>query len=167
MGLWTLIKNLMDDLVDKIPEVKLPEPTPPWMPIAESQLGVTEIPGRRHNNTILDYHRETSLKASSDEVPWCSSFVNWVLEQSGIEGTNSARARSWEDWGIELEEPSEGAIVVLSRGKNPSLGHVGFFVSQSPDGRKISILGGNQSDSVSIATFPKSRVVSYHYPEGY
>jgi hypothetical protein len=56
-----------------------------------------------------------------------------------------------------------GAVVVLSRGSNPSLGHVGFFMGYS--GSNVKILGGNQMNQVSIANFPKTKVAAYRWPK--
>jgi uncharacterized protein (TIGR02594 family) len=139
--------------------------TPEWMQTAEKELarGVRELPGVQHNSRILEYHDATSFRATSDEVPWCSSFVNWCFQQNGYEGTRSAAARSWLLWGQEIE-PEYGAVVVLARGGNPALGHVGFFTDRRPDG-KILLLGGNQRDSVSIAAYPHERVLSYRWPK--
>ena len=68
-------------------------PSAPWMAIAIAELGVhvDSLPGQ-HNARILEYHQTTTLRATDDETPWCSSFVNWVLTQSGRRGTNSAAA---------------------------------------------------------------------------
>ena len=72
----------------------------PWYNIAQAEMGVKEILGASKNNQrILDYHATTTLGAKTDEVPWCSSFVNWVMKQAGIEGTNNAMAKSWMNWG--------------------------------------------------------------------
>ena len=95
----------------------------------------------------------------------CSSFVNWCFQQVGYEGTRSAAARSWLHWGTSLDHPHYGCVVVLARGKNPSLGHVGFFTDRRPDG-KILLLGGNQGNAVSIAAFEAARVLSYRWPRG-
>ena len=43
---------------------------------------------------------------------------------------------------IKLNGPALGAIVVWEH-------HVGFYMGESPDGKKIWILGGNQDDMVS------------------
>lgn len=134
-----------------------------WMAIAHAEIGISEIAGKEDNPRILEYHQETSLKASSDEVPWCSSYVNWVFQQVGIEGTDKANARSWTHWGIPLEFPKYGCIVVLKRGANASQGHVGFYLNDAANGR-IMLLSGNVSDKVCIASFPKKDVIAYRYP---
>lgn len=139
------------------------EASPVWLDVAEKELGIKEIKGINHEERIVEYHRTTSLNANDDETPWCSSFVNWCVEKSGLRGTKKAWARSWNFWGVKLKVPAYGCIVVMSRGSNPAHGHVGFFVGW--DGRKkIKVLGGNQGDSVSIVSFPTTRVVSYRWP---
>jgi uncharacterized protein (TIGR02594 family) len=135
---------------------------PPWLLTAQKELGVSEISGSKHNQRIIEYHQTTTLKATQDEVPWCSSFINWCMTQNFIKGTDSAAARSWLTWGVELKtNPPYGSIVVLKRGNNPASGHVGILVYFGVD--KIILLGGNQGDKVSIAPFKKSDVLSYRW----
>ena len=72
-------------------------PKYPWLEIAESKLGEHEISGPGVNDFIVECLESTSLGApenQSDETPWCSAFVNWCITQAGIQGTNSAWARS-------------------------------------------------------------------------
>ena len=152
---------------------------PPWLVVAqaEEQLGVAEIEGLKHNPRILLYHDETTLDASTDEVPWCSSFVNYCLNECllGLRGTRSARARSWLEYGVPLEIPPIGAIVILKRGGGgqpgpeviDAVGHVGFFVGRTSYGclAGIELLGGNQNDRVSVERYPTTRVLGYRWPK--
>ena len=137
-----------------------------WYKKALEELGTTEIVGGEHNERIVEYHATTSLHADTDEVPWCSSFVNWCMEQVGIKGTGSAAARSWLKWGMRIEEPRTGCLVVLKRGDNPRSGHVGFFVESVNHGKHINIVGGNQSNMVKLATYPAEDVLAYVWPKG-
>jgi uncharacterized protein (TIGR02594 family) len=140
---------------------------PPWMRVALGEIDVRELPGRRHNPRILEYHRTTGLSAENDETSWCSAFVNWCLRQAGIAGTDSAAARSWLNWGDPLEQPRRGAIAVLWRVKPQGWqGHVGFLDRIGHiDGRgHVWLLGGNQGDRVSIASFPLTRLLGYRWP---
>jgi len=124
--------------------------------MAKTQMGIHEIPGSKQEKKILEYHQATSLKATDEETPWCSSFANWVVKQCGVEGTNSAAARSWMKWGRELKQPVKGCIVVFSRTGG---GHVSFFDSQDKD--FIYCLGGNQSDGVNISAYRKDRLLGF------
>ncbi len=128
----------------------------PWFDIAVQEKGVKEIRGRVDNPRIVEYHQTTTLRATDDETPWCSAFVNWCMQQAGIQGTNSASSRSWRNWGKRLREPRKGCIVCFN-------GHVGFYDSER--GRKIMILGGNQSNQVNIIPYSKSRVLTYRWPD--
>lgn len=137
---------------------------PLWYRIAlrEMHTGVDEIAGAQHNPRILEYHAATSLAATSDETPWCSSFVNWCMMKAAAERTHSAAARSWLTWGMPLETPRVGCVTVFSRPPVPTSGHVAFFVAVEND--RILVLGGNQSNQVNITSYPASRLLAYRWP---
>lgn len=129
--------------------------------IARAEIGTKEMPGKAANPRILEYHQNTKLRAISDEIAWCSAFVNWVLKQAGIEGTDSSMARSFLKWGFPLKSPIPGCVVVLKRGK-PPFGHVAFFVRRVQTGF-IEVLGGNQSDQVKTSAYRESDVLGYRW----
>ncbi|MCK5606612.1 TIGR02594 family protein [Candidatus Pacearchaeota archaeon] len=126
---------------------------------AFEEMNVKEIKGKNHNPRILQYHNSTNLRASTDEIPWCSSYANFVVIKCGVEGTKSAMARSFETWGDPLAKPIPGCVVVLKRGPDTTKGHVNFYLYETK--KYIYCIGGNQGDAVSIARFPKSSVVCY------
>ena len=147
-----------------------------WMDIAKAELDVAEnhLPGQ-HTPRIVEYHKTTTLDAewgSMDETPWCSSFVNWVMQEAGHKGTGNALAKSWIDWGTEQVEPSYGAVTVIKK-KNASSDkatgsstgfHVAFYVSKTRT--HIRLLGGNQGDMVKYSNFSLSAydVKAYRVP---
>lgn len=124
------------------------------MNLALAEVGTKEILGPGDNPRILDYQRTTN-NVSHDEIPWCSSFVNWVLFHNDYEGTNNALAISWKNWGMELSDPIYGCLVVFEH-------HVGFFVKKAP--MFINVLGGNQQNQVGKSWFKTQAVISYRYP---
>lgn len=147
---------------------------PPWLEVAriDAQLGVLEIPGVEHHPAILMYHSYTTLKATTDEVPWCSSFVNYCIAVTGLDlkPTRSAAARSWLLWGIRIDIPAFGCVAILKRGgadqPGPEVrdaqGHVGFFIDM-PTRNEVLILGGNQSNQVCERIYPADRVLGYRW----
>lgn len=137
---------------------------PSWFEVALNEIGESEIHGSRHNPRIVEYHQSTSLKASDDETPWCAAFVNWCLGSAGRAGTDSARARSFLNWGqaIALGKMQVGDIVIFERGK-PWQGHVGFVYSWNAD--HIQVLGGNQGDAVSVKWYPSGGLLGIRRPE--
>ena len=99
---------------------------------------------------------------------WCAAFVNAVLEESKIESNNVDHkypllARSFLDWGqgISKEDIKPGDIVVFPRGNQGWQGHVGFYLkTQEIDGVEYYyILGGNQSNKVSIVLYRASKAL--------
>jgi uncharacterized protein (TIGR02594 family) len=151
----------------------LPGPStdnPSWISVAEEELGEKEIATRKENNPrILEYHATTS-GAKTDESPWCASFVNWVLEQSGFDGAGSAATHKWKKWGDGLAQPAVGSVAFIDWGKvDPAKhgkGHVGFVVGKTAKGR-IVLLGGNQSNQVRYTAFKESLIQTYRVPKGY
>lgn len=121
----------------------------PWLTVARGELGTNEIRGGQHSARVLDYHATTGLRARDDETAWCSSFVNWTMEQAGYRGTDSAAARSWSTWGQAVDRNAAsvqpGDVIVFPRGTNPALGHVGIVSAVHADGT-VTVLGGNQSN---------------------
>lgn len=139
------------------------EEKPVWLVVAEKEIGVKEITGVEANKRIVEYAATTTLKATSDEVAWCSAFVNWVLKQAGMYYTRSASARSWLKGLAQIPEPMPGCVVVFKRGNNPQSGHVAFFTSFVGNGF-IKVLGGNQGDSVKYSNYNTEDVLGYFWP---
>lgn len=138
----------------------MPTVAPKHLLIAEKELGVTEISGNVHNKRILEYHQATELKATADEIAWCAAFVNWCLKQSGELGTLKANARSFLDWGVKVDKPALGDVVVFWRGKKSGWqGHVAFYIEENSDA--VKVLGGNQNNKVCYMWYPKSQVLGY------
>jgi len=137
---------------------------PDWFKIALLEYGEKEIPGPKDNKRITQYFLAAPefRGSNKDETPWCAVFANWCLSRSGIPGTNKALARSFLNWGTSCG-PTIGAITVLWRGKrNSPFGHVGFLVRELEG--NLHLLGGNQSNQVSISVYPSNRLLSFRFP---
>ena len=137
----------------------------PWMLIAREKLGEHEIPGPKTNKFIGDCLESVGLPRD-DSIAWCSAFLNKIMQLAGHKGTGSGMARSWLKWGREPadEEFGKGVIVILWRiSPNGKFGHVGLL--DDWDDENVTLLGGNQSDSVSLATFPQWRVLGWRIPK--
>ena len=52
--------------------------------VAQTQKGVKEIVGPKHNPTVVEYAQSCTLQANDDETPWCSEFVNWCYIIAGL-----------------------------------------------------------------------------------
>jgi len=147
---------------------------PEWLVIARGEIGQKEIKGGKHNPRILEYHATTTFKATNDEVAWCSSFVNWCMKQAGYDGTNSAWAKDWLNWGKKLTKPAYGVIAIIDYGVTEAGvvkgGHVGFVVGKTKNGSLV-LLGGNQGKtgegSVDERLFSTKNINGYVLPADY
>lgn len=133
------------------------DPLAPYR-LAQKELGQSEIHGSINNERILYYHSFTTLKATDDETPWCSSFVCCMAELAGFLSTRSAQAKSWIDFGT-LGHGKLGDIAIFVR---QSGGHVAFVNKDYMEGDDyIECLGGNQNNSVCVKLYPKKNLITF------
>jgi uncharacterized protein (TIGR02594 family) len=136
--------------------------------IAQRFVGIKETAGLTSTPLVLAMLRLDASWVTDDVTSWCSAFPNFICWLCGAPRSRSLAARSWLLVGtsIPLTDARVGNdVVVLSRGagKQPgpdviaAPGHVGFYAGQ--DATQVFLLGGNQGDAVSIAKFPKTRIL--------
>jgi uncharacterized protein (TIGR02594 family) len=141
-----------------------------WMQIAEEQAGLpererSEWPDPGENPRILNYFRVAAPwfePGDGDETDWCAAFVNFCLLGSGHIGTNHPGARSffWNKKGqfVPIAAPVRGCIAVQRHAPfddpkwETGAGHVGFVTSSTAT--HVTLLGGNQSKTVKVQSFP-------------
>ena len=153
---------------------------PPWMRVARSQLGIAQY-SEGHNPEVLKFHATGwtvfNRLSTVDTVDWCNHFVDWCLEQSGLNSMGSIKAAS-QQWQGRKTEPRYGAIVMISPdpggdefNNNPltalsGISHVAFYAGDDPDNSEnFMMLGGNQSNRVTLTSRPKSRIVDLRWPD--
>lgn len=136
-----------------------------WFKEARRLIGTREKPGTGSNPTILDWAQNIDVHYPGDDIPWCGLFVaHCITSTLDREPTpaNVLSARAWQSFGIKTG-PTAGAIMVFWRkSRSSGLGHVGFYAGE--DGDAYRILGGNQSDCVSLAWVGKDRFVGARWP---
>jgi uncharacterized protein (TIGR02594 family) len=164
---WVSANNVSLQPID----IDLPADAP-WLVLAEREMGNTAVPGTGDNPRIVEYLKTTPTAKQNDEEAWCAAFINWCMEQAGLEGTGDPAARSWLTWGKALAEPRQGCVTVLKRGNDPALGHVGFYVatvetkepgSQNFEIGSIALLGGNQGRRVTVSSYPPERLLGWRW----
>jgi len=136
-----------------------------WYQEALRQFGTKEVPGPASNHKILQWAKDRGIPYKSDDIPWCGLFVahcvGFTLPAEPLPN-NPLGARNWAKFGKRCK-PQPGAVLVFWRGKrNGGLGHVGFYKGE--DDQAYHVLGGNQSDSVSIARVGKDRLLAARQP---
>lgn len=129
---------------------------PVWVMEARKYMGLHEVRDAKVLDALLD------LDAS--EIPWCGAFtgmvIGKVLPDENLP-SNMLWARNWEKLGTGLNKSTVvlGAIAVFARGTG---GHVGIVVGH--DETTLHVLGGNQSNSVSITRVAKDRLLDLRWP---
>ncbi|MGR5219243.1 TIGR02594 family protein [Vibrio parahaemolyticus] len=140
--------------------------TMPWAHVAFGLIGTQEQPGRGSNEAILGWAEDLEITSyNDDDIPWCGLFVAHCIGSQlsdEILPANPLGARKWNHFGREIA-PCFGAVMVFWRGsKNGWKGHVGFYWAEDEDA--YHILGGNQSNSVSITRISKNRLLRARWP---
>jgi uncharacterized protein (TIGR02594 family) len=135
---------------------------PAWIAEARKLIGLREIKGSQHSPEILQMWRDIKRAGiKDDETAWCAAFTGAMLERAGIRSSRFESAASYLTWGVRLDGPAHGCIVVFSRPGGG--GHVGFIVGLDPAGRLL-VLGGNQGNAVCVKAFDRTRVTGYRWP---
>lgn len=138
----------------------------PWITEAKSALGRHEA---RDHSWLMDWlKRDGRSLGDPSKNPWCGDFVETCIRMAlpdepllGALGTNPYWARNWLLFGREVQ-PIIGAVLIFERGPG---GHVGLAIGQ--DDTHFFVLGGNQSDAITIARIAKSRLLGARWPATY
>jgi uncharacterized protein (TIGR02594 family) len=142
-------------------------PTLVWFQEARRLMGTREKPGTGSNSEILQWAHSQDIDYAGDDIPWCGLFVSHCIAATldrEPTPTGVLSARAWQNFGIRTK-PTLGAVMVFWRQSPASgLGHVGFYAGENEAGTAYRILGGNQSDSVSLAWVGSDRFVSARWP---
>jgi uncharacterized protein (TIGR02594 family) len=142
-------------------------------------IATSELPWIEEGLAVLGWHEANDkarlsawLKSGGKylgdpaALPWCGDFAETCIELAlpgepmpGPLGANPFFAQNWAAFGIATA-PTRGAVVAFKW--SASSGHVGFLMGQH--GSNYVVLGGNQSNKVSIAEFPKASAIATRWP---
>ena len=127
-------------------------------------LGTTEILSSKSNQIIVNWAKETKIKDddwyNNDSIPWCGLFMAVVAQRADKEIPKlPLSALSWANFGNKVSDAMLGDVLVFKRKGG---GHVGLYVGETKT--SYYVLGGNQSDKVSITRILKDRLFSINRP---
>ena len=136
--------------------------------LAQRFIGLKETAGASSNAHVLAMLRLDTSWPPDDSVAWCSAFCNYIAWLLRLPRSKSLSARSWLTVGLPVpldEAEAHFDVVILKRGRPPqpgpetieAPGHVGFFAALEDE--RVLVLGGNQGDSVSLASFSAKDVL--------
>lgn len=129
----------------------------PWLEQAFRTKGLHE---RRDNAALREFLKsDGGTVGDPAKVPWCGDFVQTCIALSmpdEVLPNNPYAAINWLKFGRECA-PQRGAVLVFWRGSPDGWqGHVGFYVSE--DATHYHVIGGNQSDSITVSRIAKTRL---------
>lgn len=139
----------------------------PWITEGLKTLGWHEV----NDKAKLSAWLKSGGKYLGDPaaLPWCGDFAETCIEialpdepMPGALGANPFFAQNWAAFGVPTA-PTRGAAVAFKW--SASSGHVGFLMGQH--GANYVVLGGNQSNRVSIAEFPKASAIATRWPSSF
>jgi|688.fasta_scaffold243354_3 uncharacterized protein (TIGR02594 family) len=133
-------------------------------------IGTREVIGKGSNRTILEWRdnlNQNGVKISGysdDDIPWCGLFVAHLafsrLNSPSEVPESPLWARNWASYGTKVKTAMLGDVLVFARNGG---GHVGLYIAE--DATAYHVLGGNQSNAVSIARIEKSRCIAICRPK--
>ena len=110
--------------------------------LAESMVG-------KSRGQSLDFLRAGGYNNQGEA--WCAQFVNSTLKQTGGQGSGSAVANSFQNWGSSVDpaQIQPGDVVLQTRGKGAGQtgGHVGVATGVYKNGQ-VEMIAGNTSGAV-------------------
>lgn len=165
-------KHLPDDV---------PKPTgvAPWLTVARAEAefwndAANTITSNSGKARIGRYFSATDYQPDTVK-PWCGAAIAFCMREAGFQDNipaGAAAASSWEAFGdvaltriLKAVKPvPEGAVVVLSPAEGSGrTGHVGLFEGFNQDKTRVKLLGGNQSSTFKVSSFPIGKVVSVRW----
>lgn len=135
----------------------------PWIDEGLKVKGWHEVKNRAKLFAWL--RQDGTSVGDPSKIPWCGDFVETAIklalpleEFAGRLKENPYWAQNWQYFGVQ-SEPMYGAILVFKRKGG---GHVGFYVGE--DKNYYHVLGGNQSNAVTVTRINKNRCIAVRYP---
>lgn len=144
-------------------DVKGPQLEFPWLDLAITKKGLLE--GKDYAEVSKFLKSDGRTLGDPRVLPWCGDFIETCIALTlpeEILPANPYLARNWMKFGREIE-PTRGAVMVFWRGSKSGIaGHVALAVGQS--GATYYVLGGNQSNSVSVTPISRGRLLGARWP---
>jgi hypothetical protein len=153
-------------------------PVPPWLAAMRGITG-TQWSSGAPPPAILEWQRLITTKypdtanylaqIGQNYISWSALAVAYCMAAAGIKPPFDAQnqtksflwAAAWLDFGTPVDTPELGDVLLFDFGGGSR--HLALFDGFASDGNYIS-RGGNQSNQVKAAIFPKSSVIAIRRP---
>ncbi|MBO6759258.1 MAG: TIGR02594 family protein [Roseibium sp.] len=147
----------------KVPMMDVPDQTmPPWLTEMNRRRGLHE---KRDNAALSAWLRIGKFLGNPAKLPWCGDAVETCIVKTLPDEavpSNPFWAQAWKGFGRDAKGPIVGSIGVIRWNKRS--GHVGFVVGYDARRKRVHLMGGNQQNAVTIASFPEAKFIAYRWP---
>lgn len=141
------------------------ETMPPWMAEMHRRKGLHE---GRDNAELRDWLAAGKALGNPAKLPWCGDAVETSIVKTlagEVVPSNPFWAQAWAGFGVDAKGPKVGAVGVIKWSK--TAGHVGFVAAHDEKKKRVLLLGGNQSNAITLAWFPLSKFIAFRWPKSF
>jgi uncharacterized protein (TIGR02594 family) len=138
---------------------------PPWMAEMHRRMGLHEV---RDKASLISWLKIGKYLGDPSRLPWCGDALETAMVKTLPNEpvpNNPFWAQAWKDFGVGVGAPKVGSIGVIRW--NASSGHVGIVAAYDAKGQRVLLLGGNQSDKISLSWFKLSAFIAFRWPKSY
>ncbi|WP_420408711.1 peptidoglycan-binding protein [Hoeflea sp.] len=138
------------------------ERMPPWMAEMYRRKGLHE---GRNNSTLSKWLRIGRYLGNPAKLPWCGDAVETAIVKTLPNEPvpdNPFWAQAWSKFGVAANAGDIGAIGVIRW--SARAGHVGIVAAYDAKRQRVLLLGGNQSDAITLSWFPLSKFIAFRWP---
>lgn len=136
----------------------------PWYEELLRKKGLHEVSNYEKLKAWLKSDKNTL--GDPRKLPWCGDAIQTCIALTIPDEplpANPYLARNWLKFGVPVI-PTLGCVMVFWRGsRNGTSGHVGLYAGE--DAKYYYILGGNQSNAITIAKLDKARFLGARWPK--
>lgn len=132
---------------------------PPWGYELVRRMGLHEVNDKAE---LIEFLKIGAFLGDPAKLPWCGDAMESAIAKTLPNEplpSNAFFAQNWKNFG-QAVEPMPWAIGVIRW--SGSTGHVGCVTKITPT--QISMAGGNQSNAITNATFPRSAFIAFRWP---
>ncbi len=139
------------------------ERMPPWMSELHRRMGLHET---RDKGVLSAFLKLGKFLGDPAKLPWCGDAIeSSIVKTLPFEPVpnNPFWAQAWASFGVDAKGPKVGSIGVIKW--SASAGHVGTVAAYDAKRQRVLLLGGNQSNAITLAWFPLAKFIAFRWPK--
>jgi uncharacterized protein (TIGR02594 family) len=138
---------------------------PPWMAEMYRKKGLHE---GRDNAALSAWLKIGKFLGNPARLPWCGDAIESAIVKTLPDEPvpdNPFWAQGWAKFGIKARPSDIGAIGVIRW--SAKAGHVGIVAEYDSVRQRVKLLGGNQSNAITLSWFDLDNFIAFRWPRTY